>query len=208
MRRAFFCMLSGLAVCMLLSITAFASKLNASDYPLRVHIFNDSGRSHYYYGYRYSSGSLSSVDGEGRANLYENGMPEAFDFSYRCHVQLMFSMGFETYMARWKKRGQTLELLLPEMGHPDKADLCELQVMMKDGVAYYKHNALMGSEPSAKLKEWMVKHQYDPEHGLNDPINLNQAGPSVNPGDPSMTPNQPMPPSQVPPQPQAPPPPQ
>jgi hypothetical protein len=54
----------------------------------------------------------------------------------------------------------------------------------------------------------MVKHQYDPEHGLNQPINLTQGGPTVNEDTPATPPNQAAPPAQALPQPQAPPQPQ
>jgi len=48
---------------------------------------------------------------------------------------------------------------------------CDLQVTLKEDTAYYKHNGLLDEEPARKLKDWMVRHQYDPEHGLNQPVN-------------------------------------
>jgi hypothetical protein len=195
-------MLGGLAVCLLCSTEASAGKISAADYPLRVHVFMISEHFQYYYG------SLTRSDGNGRANLYENSTPSAFDFDFRCNVRLMGSMGYETYMARWKKPGSTMELLIPDMGHPDKVDLCVLDVAMKGGMAYYKRAGITLEEPVASFKDWMVKHQYDPEHGLNQPINLSQGGPTVSEDAPSITPNQAAPPAQAPSQPQAPPPPQ
>jgi hypothetical protein len=79
---------------------AWAGKWSAADYPLRVHIFQFNAHSHYY------NRVLDAVDGEGRANLYENGQPN--DFSYQCGARLMVSPGFETYLARWKKPGREL----------------------------------------------------------------------------------------------------
>jgi hypothetical protein len=110
------------------------------------------------------------VDGEGRANLYENGEPRGFDFSYRCGERLRGSAGFETYMARWKKPGRTLEILQPQFGKPGAFDSCEMKVEMKEGMAYFKRNGLLGEESAAVFKEWMVKHQYDPERGMNEPM--------------------------------------
>jgi len=78
----------------------------------------------------------------------------------------MNSVGYETYMARWKKPGQTLELLLPAMG-----DVCELRVDLKED-AYYRHDKHVREEPAAKFKAWMVAHQYDPEHGKNVPVGV------------------------------------
>lgn len=188
MRRALFCVLSSLAVCLLFSPAALAGKISSADYPLRVHVFMISEHFQYYYG------SLVHSDGNGRANLYENSMPSAFDFNFRCNVRLMGSMGYETYMARWRKPGSTIELLIPDMGHPDKVDLCILDVSMKTGMAYYKRAGITLEEPAAAFKDWMTKHQYDPEHGLNQPINLTQGGPTVNEDAPPAAPAQAAPP--------------
>jgi hypothetical protein len=150
----------------LFSTVAFAGKWTAADFPLRVHIFEHNSHSHYYHQ------SLDAVDGEGRANLYENGQPRGLDFGYRCGDRLRNSVGYETYMARWKKPERQLEILLPELGgKPGQMEVCELQVTMKDS-AYYKHQGLLNEEPQEKFKAWMAKHQYDPEHGLNEPVKL------------------------------------
>ena len=113
MRRVLLCGLAGLAVCVLLS-TAVLAAHNPADFPLRVHIFSHNSVSHYWGpgGAR----SLDEVDGEGRANLYENGEPRGIDFRYVCGNRLMNSMGFETYPARWKKPGKELQILLPADG--------------------------------------------------------------------------------------------
>jgi hypothetical protein len=95
---------------MLLSGSAMAGKWTPADFPLRVHIYGHSGVSHYH------NQSLDGVDGEGRANLYENGQPRGFDFGYQCGERLRNSVGFETYMARWKKPGRELQILLPVLG--------------------------------------------------------------------------------------------
>ena len=164
MRRVLINCLSGIAASLLLSTVALAGKTSAADYPLRVHIFSYNGHSHYY------DRSLEMVDGEGRANLFENSEPRGFDFSYRCAARLMVSPGYETYMARWKKPGREIEILLPVFGKPGAADGCVLQVLVKD-TAYTRHNGLIGEEPAAEFKNWMDKHQYDPEHGRNEPVN-------------------------------------
>jgi hypothetical protein len=174
MRRMFLSALTGLAGCLLFSPIAHAGKINPADYPLRVHIFAYNGHSHYY------DHSLDMVDGEGRANLYENGEPKGFDFSYRCSDRLRVSPGFETYVARWKKPGQTLEILLPVFGKPGAGEGCDLKVLMKD-TAYVRHNGMLGEEPASAFKEWMVKHQYDPEHGMNQPVNLQSSQPQAPP---------------------------
>jgi hypothetical protein len=167
MRRVLISGFSGLAFCLLVATLAWASKWTAADYPLRVHIFQFDSHSHYY------NRVLDEVDGEGRANLYENGQPRGFDFSYQCGARIMVSPGFETYIARWKKPGRELAVLLPTLGgKPGEMNECDLAVTLKEDSAYYKHNGLLDEEPAAKFKDWMVRHQYDPEHGLNEPVNL------------------------------------
>jgi len=110
-----------------------------------------------------------SADGEGRGDLFENSQPKAFDFSYSCTVRPVPSMGYETYMTRWKKPGRVLEILLPETGHPDNLESCELQVVLKEGKAYYKPRGMLSEESADAYKQWMVKNNYDPEHGKDMP---------------------------------------
>jgi hypothetical protein len=163
MRRLSSWALYGAALCLLVATNAFAGKTPA-DFPLRVHIFGHNGHSHYF------DRTLAAVDGEGRANLYENGEPRGFDFGYHCGERLRNSVGYETYMARWKKPGRVLEILLPELGgKPGAMESCDLEVAMKDS-AYYKHDGLINEEPVLVFKAWMTKHQYDPEHGMNEPV--------------------------------------
>lgn len=163
MRRLLWCGFAGFAACALLSTVALAAH-NPANYPLRVHIFQFNAHS----SYRYRQ--VDYVDGEGRANLYENGEPRGFDFSYRCSERLRVSAGFETYFARWKKPGKEIEILLPQFGKPGAASGCDLEVLMKDNMAYSRHNGLLGEEPAARFKEWMARHQYDPEHGKDLPV--------------------------------------
>ena len=163
MRRVLLCGLAGLAVCVLLSTAALAAR-NPADYPLRVHIFQFNGHSAYYYQ------RVEYVDGEGRANLFENSNPVGFDFSYRCSERLRVSAGYVTFLARWKKPGKEIEILLPEFGKPGAATACDLEVLMKDNQVYVRHNGLLSEEPAARYKAWMVKHQYDPEHGMELPV--------------------------------------
>ena len=83
MRRACVYALGVIAVCFFVSTAAFASKVNAADYPLRVHIVFRNGIRHYH-GYGGGFTSLDTVDGLGQGNLFENGQPLGFDFTYQC----------------------------------------------------------------------------------------------------------------------------
>ncbi|HEY1805330.1 MAG TPA: hypothetical protein VGG45_12725 [Terracidiphilus sp.] len=160
------------AACLLLSVSASAGKWNVADYPLRVHIFQFNSHSHYRYG------ELQGADGEGRGNLYQNGQPQGFDFGYQCGARIMVSPGFETYLARWRKAGRELEILLPTLGgKPGEMNACDLDVTLKQDTVYVKHNGLLSEEPATEYKNWMTRHQYDPEHGLDQPVKL-EPGPA------------------------------
>lgn len=175
MHRSTLFVFTVIAAALLLPSCGFASH-NPADFPLRVHIFNHSGYSHYY-GLN-GTRSLEGVDGEGRANLYENSQPRAFDFHYQCEERLMDSEGFDTLPARWKKPNVELEVLLPVSGKT-----CKFHVAMKDGLAYHAPNGRFAGEmPADKFKAWMQTYQYDPEHGKNMPVRPpEQAASSLDP---------------------------
>jgi hypothetical protein len=155
--------LIGFAACAVFSTAVLAGGHNAADYPLRVHIVQNSNRTHYH------AREVDFVDGNGRADLYENGQPRGFDYGFRCGDRVLVSTGYETYPARWKKADRELEILQPVMGKPGTWQTCDLNVDMKDMV-YVRHNGLVDEEPPAKFKQWMDKRQYDPEHGKNEPV--------------------------------------
>lgn len=168
MRHFFTWLGCGLAGCLLFSTVALAGGRNLADYPLRVHLYHLSQHSHY----RYQM--IDYVDGEGSGNLYEKGNPRGFDYGFRCDDRLMLSQGWETYPARWRKAEKELEILLPVMGKPDSSRVCGLKVTMKE-MAYFRHGSVVEEEPAAVLKQWMEKHQYDPEHGKDQPVTIQAA---------------------------------
>jgi hypothetical protein len=157
----------------LLSPLAFSESHNPDDYPLRVHIFRLNRHTHYF------RGVSDWTEGEGRANLFENGNPEGLDFAYSCSDRFMNSSGFETYFAKWKKPGRSLVLLTHQIGS-NSTDTCELKVDVKD-FAYVSHNGVLSTEPISVYKDWMTKHQYDPEHGKNEPIRTQGPQPPAEP---------------------------
>jgi hypothetical protein len=157
------------------SAAAHAASHNPENYPLRVHVYAASNRVFYS-----SNHSVEFVDGDGKGNLFENSEPKGFDFSFRCSREVTYSSGYETYPARWKKPGVSLEILLPIMGKPNATDACELKVLMKDAMAYHTRNGVIYEEPSTAYKEWMDRVHYDPEHGMNQPVEPAQSTPSAN----------------------------
>jgi hypothetical protein len=147
----------------LASIALLAESKNPADYPLRIHIFGRNETNFYH------DRMLDESKGEGRANLFENSEARGVDFSFECPEKLRASFGFETYSAKWKKPGQELVILLPVFGKSNTYFTCNLKTQIKD-YAYFAHDGKMGSEPIAAFKTWMVKHEYDPEHGKNMPV--------------------------------------
>ena len=163
MRRFFFYALSSLVCPVLLFNAAFAESHNAADYPLRVHIVQNTNHAHY------RLRMLDYVDGEGRANLFENSQSRGFDYDFRCDDRLMVSPGYETYPARWHQPGRELDILEPVMGKPGAGKSCTLKVDMKDMV-YIRRNGLVDQQSPATFKQWMDRRQYDPEHGKIEPV--------------------------------------
>lgn len=171
MRRIGFYILSAILACAFFSTSAFA-KANLADYPLRVHIVYRNGIRHYH-GMGGGFTNLEQVDGLGQGDLFENGQPLGFDFNYNCGQPITPQSAFETFPARWKKQGRVLEILYPVMGgKPGDMNSCELKVNMKQDTVYVRHSGGIVEEPAAEYKQWMVAHQYDPEHGKNVPVNL------------------------------------
>jgi len=142
-----------------------AESKNPADYPLRLHIFGRSQTSFYYSRMR----SLDETQGDGRANLYENGEARGMDFNYRCDYKVRASFGYETYPARWKKQGKQLVVLLPVFGQAGKFFTCDFNADVKD-FAYANGKDGLRSEPVPQFKLWMQRHDYDPEHGKDVPV--------------------------------------
>jgi hypothetical protein len=164
LQSLFFCLL-------LISTPLLAESKNPADYPLRLHIFSRNETTFYH------NRNAEESKGEGRANLFENSEPRGIDFSFECSEKLKPSFGYETYPARWKKPGQELIVLLPVFGKNNAYFTCNLKTQVKD-YAYMARDGKMASEPSTEFKEWMTKHEYDPEHGKNNPV---KAGPQTPP---------------------------
>ncbi len=179
-----------------MSTVAGAESKNPADYPLRLHIFGRSQTSFYYHRTR----SLDETQGDGRANLFENGEARGLDFNYQCGYKIRASFGYETYPARWKKPGRQLVVLLPIFGQSGKYFTCDFNTDMKD-FAYAPGNDGLRADPVADYKLWMQRHDYDPEHGKDVPVRAN--GELVTPPPPPQRPEGPGEPPPPPPPPPA-----
>jgi hypothetical protein len=170
MRRALLCGLGGVVGCLALAATVMAGGPDPADYPLRVHIFKFASQPRHGRESKSLSDGPDYVDGQGVADLFENGVPRGFMFSYSCMDSLRDSGGYATFPARWKKKEKTLEVLLPEAGKPWNNVTCNLRTEMRPGLAFCLRNDEVVEESAAVFKDWMVKHQYDPEKGKDDPL--------------------------------------
>ena len=173
MRRVFLCILCGLAVGLSLSTTALAGGPDPDDYPLRVHVLKNVARHdpNKAYSAKNPENMADYIDGQGAADLFENGEPRGFLFTYSCMRAPEASDGYSTYPAKWKKKDKVLEVLLPQTGKPWNLEACDLQPAMRPGLAYFWNDKddTVVEQSSAVFKDWMMKHQYNPEKGLDLP---------------------------------------
>lgn len=170
MRFVYICIVCGVVSCLALSTAVLAGGPDPADYPLRVHIFKYTSQSRHAREGKHWSDAPDYVDGMGVADLFESGTPQGFEFSYSCMGGMKASGGYGTFPARWKKRDKTLEILLPETGKPWNLEACQLHAEMRTGLVFFWKNGKLAEEAAAVLKEWMIKHEYDPEKDKVDPV--------------------------------------
>lgn len=163
--------------------TGRADSKKIADYPLRLHIFGRNQTTFYHYR------SEDEAKGEGRAELFENGEGHGVDFTFDCSQKIKASFGFETYPAKWRKPGRQLTVLFPVFGKTGSYFTCDINTDVKD-YAYTMHDGRMASEPVADLKSWMVKHDYDPEHGKDVPAKIQAAAAPAKPAPSAPAPGQ------------------
>jgi hypothetical protein len=175
MRRVFLFGLAAVAACLALTMAVEASGPDPADYPMRVLVFRNAIQPrHQRESKNLDNDGPDFVDGMGVADLFENGTPSAFEYTYSCIEGMRASSGYETFPAKWKKREKTLQILLPRPGKPWDYVTCDLRAEMRDGSAFYWKDDAVAMEGAAAFKDWMVKHQYDPENDKNDPVGLPQ----------------------------------
>jgi hypothetical protein len=169
-RRVFAFALSASLGSLAVSTPALAVKPDEAKYPLRVHIMRFAAQPNHSRVPKSLSDPPPYVAGMGVADLFENGEPQGFQFTYSCTVAMQASGGYSTLPARWKKKDKTLEILLPQAGKPWNSESCNLTTEMSAGLVYYWKNGSLAEESSAVLKDWMAKHQYDPENDQEEPV--------------------------------------
>lgn len=170
MRSVLLFALSAVTGCLAVSMPALAGKPDEGKYPLRVHIMRFVAQPNHSRETKSPSDPPPYLEGMGVADLFENGEPLGFQFTYSCTATMEASGAYSTFPARWKKRDKTLEILLPQAGKPWNSESCDLKTEMMTGLVYYWKNGSLAEEPSASLKGWMAKHQFDPENGKEVPV--------------------------------------
>jgi len=136
--------LGTLAVLLCVPVSVLAKKM-LSDYPMRLHIY-ETHWNHNRWGYH----------AFGRANLFdEQGVPHGVEFMYDCGDHLMASSANEAYPAKWKKQGQSVDVIFGEIGaNPDSFHDCEFKISEKQFV-FYRSQGELGTESA---QEFMAKH--------------------------------------------------
>ncbi|MFZ0539921.1 MAG: hypothetical protein WA416_13030 [Candidatus Sulfotelmatobacter sp.] len=107
----------------LLPVVLLAGK-NPADYPLQIQIIE----SHWH---RHRDGS---VDGWGRGDIKDGDSIHAFDFSYESLAPFQRTIGDAHYLAKWKKEQLKLEMLVGEIGSPDKFHTYDLKTSVREDV--------------------------------------------------------------------------
>lgn len=122
------------------------AKKSLSDYQMRIHIYQTRWN-HNRFGYH----------AFGRANLFdEKGVPHGVEYTYDCADHLMASTGREAYPAKWKKQGQTIDVVFGEIGaKAGQFHDCEFKIAEKQFV-YYGSRGGLGTESA---QDFMAKQQ-------------------------------------------------
>lgn len=126
--------------------TLLIAKKNLADYHMRLHIYETHWNQDRY-----------GFHAFGRANLFdEQGVPHGVEFTYDCIDHLMASSGNEAYPAKWKKPGQSIDVIFGEIGaNPDSFHDCEFKVAEKQFVFFHGEGGLGTESP----QEFMAKHR-------------------------------------------------
>lgn len=115
-------LLLAVTVSLLFSITLMAGR-NLADYPLQIQVIESHWNRH-----------NGLVEGWGRANIKDGDSIRAFDFTYTSGGYFHRTVGDAHYLAKWKKEMLKMELLVGEIGSPDKFETFDLKTSVRDDV--------------------------------------------------------------------------
>jgi hypothetical protein len=140
-----------LAVALIFPITLLAGK-NPSDYPLQIQVIE----SHWNRPINAVDRRYGGVEGWGRGNIMDGNSVRGFDFSYSAAEPFHRTVGGGRYLAKWKKEGLKMELLIGEIGAPDKFHTYDLKTTVRDDVYVRGHDgavAISQEEFKARAKD-------------------------------------------------------
>ncbi|MGA7566731.1 MAG: hypothetical protein WBW53_11790 [Terriglobales bacterium] len=115
-----------LSIPFFLALNSFAGK-NLADYPLQIQVIESHWHRHRYQG-------IETVDGWGRADVRNGDSIHGFDFTYESTEPFQRTIGEAHYLAKWKKEPQKIEMLVGEIGNPDKYRTYEVKTSVRDDV--------------------------------------------------------------------------
>jgi hypothetical protein len=111
------------------SVVLFASK-DLADYPLQIQVIE----SHWNRPTNPVDRRYGTVDGWGRGDIKDGDSVHGFDFTYTSTEPFHRTIGDARYLAKWKKEGLKMELLVGEIGSPDKFHSYDLKTSVRDDV--------------------------------------------------------------------------
>jgi hypothetical protein len=133
-------------------------------YPLRVHIF--SRRVHH-------NRRFDSYSGSGRANLIEGDTVAGMEFTYLCSFKFLDSDADEYYPAKWRKDGQSIDILFGKVGSDSQVRKCQFKVLRKEFVYARDRGKIVTLSPAeyagredarAERQQAMMPADLNPSH--------------------------------------------
>jgi hypothetical protein len=113
----------------LFSVALLAGK-NPADYPLQIQVIE----THWNRSISPVDRRYGALDGWGRGDIKDGDSVHGFDFSYTSTEPFHRTVGDARYLAKWKKEGLKMELLVGEIGSPDKFHTYDLKTSIRDDV--------------------------------------------------------------------------
>jgi hypothetical protein len=96
---------------------------NLADYPLQIRVIEAHWNRH-----------QGMVDGWGRGDVRDGESIRGFDFTYTSGQPFHRTVGDAHYLAKWKKEGLKMELLVGEIGSTDKYATFDLKTSVRDDI--------------------------------------------------------------------------
>jgi hypothetical protein len=148
-----------LAVVLLFPLALIAGK-NPADYPLQIQVIE----SHWNRPLNNVDRRFGGVDGWGRGNIKDGDSLRGFDFSYTAAEPFHRTVGGGRYAAKWKKDGTRMELIVGEIGAPDKFLTFDLKTTVRSDVYVRGQDgavAISQEEYKARAKDKATEKEKD-----------------------------------------------